>query len=360
MNNIDFISQPNGFPLEANLLNYMQSNYVSAIKALAASFGNAVIVSGISKNGSSRTEGWIYIDGDFVQFLGGPETTTFYVETTTIQKANSNGTLIDRYFTKVAKFGTNANFPTYNFADLKRISTQNLLQTSLFGLVAENAIMQGCAFSFNSGTGVFSVGAGVLIINNEVLSITNTTSQAAIYAVKDEDNPNEAKWVTSLPTASYIKFDNKGSSQYAKDVICRAMSSIGEIKMLSSEYATLFDNTGLGLAKFHGWAICNGSNGTVDMSGRFPMGFDQDNAVGNSGGDSEIVIGANGNVGQGEYGLVQRSMPGGNVTVTSVDANGSGNEPNVASIPQRIPMQGSGEPIEFKPSFVSLLFIQRI
>ena len=369
MNNINF-SSGNGFPLEANTLSFMQSDYQSAIKSIAKMVGDMAIVAGLEVSGNTLTEGWIVIGGDLVRFEAGTPTTTFYIQEVVSQKANANGVLIDRYTTKTARFGTSATGTNYNFADLKRVTGLELLSRAFSTSIAENAIVSGCVFSFNSGSGTWSVTAGIVCINNEILTVPAYSSQAAAYIVKDATFT--AKWVTALPSASYIIFNNKGSSQYLSYIQSRLMSPVGEIKMLSSEYSSLFDNTGLGLGRFYGWAICNGANGTVDFSGRFPMGTDQNAAVGDVGGDAEITIGinnmpshnhtdgTNGNVGQGEYGLVQRSMPGGNVTVTSVDSNGSGNEPNVASIPQRIPLQGGGEPIEFKPLFVSLLFIQRI
>lgn len=369
MNNINF-SSGNGFPLEANTLNFMQSDYQNAVKGIAKMVGNMTILAGLEQSGNTLTEGWIVIDDELIKFEAGAPTTSFYIQETVSQKANSNGVLIDRYFVRTARFGTSATGINYTFADLKRVTGLELLSRAFSTSIAENAIVSGCTFSYNSGSGVWSVTAGIVCIGGEIMTVPAYSSQAVAYIVKDAIFT--AKWVTVLPSASYIIFNNKGSSQYLSYIQSRLMSPVGEIKMLSSEYATLFDNTGLGLARFYGWAICNGANGTVDMSGRFPMGFDQDNAVGNNGGDAEITIGinnmpshnhsdgTNGNVGQGEYGLVQRSVPGGNVTVTSVDSNGSGNEPNVASIPQRIPLQGGGEPIEFKPQFVSLLFVQRI
>jgi len=51
----------------------------------------------------------------------------------------------------------------------------------------------------------------------------------------------------------------------------------GDIKMISCDngyIATNFDSTGLGRLERLGWAICNGENGTANMRGRVPVGFD--------------------------------------------------------------------------------------
>lgn len=368
MNNINF-AVGNGFPLEANTLNFMQSDYQNAVKGIAKMVGNMTILAGLEQSGNTLTEGWIVINDELIKFEAGTPTSSFYIQETVSQKANSNGVLIDRYFVRTAKFGTSVG-TNYVFADLKRVTGLELLSRAFSSSFAENAIISGCNFSYNSGSGVWAVTPGLACINGEILTVPAYSSQASAYIVKDATFT--AKWVTALPSVSFILFNNKGSSQYLSYIQNRLMSPVGEIKMLSNEYATLFDNTGLGLARFHGWAICNGANGTIDFGGRFPMGFDQDNAVGNYGGDSQIEIGINnmpshnhsggasGDVPSGDYGLVQRSIAGASVTAASVDANGSGTEPNIKSVPQNILYQGDGEPIEFKPLFVSLLFIQRI
>ena len=369
MNNINF-SSGNGFPLEANTLSFMQSDYQNALKGIAKMVGDMSIVAGLEVSGNTLTEGWIMLGNDLVKFEAGAPTTTFYIQEVVSQKANANGVLIDRYTTKTARFGTSATGTNYTFADLKRVTGLELLSRAFSSSFAENAIVSGCTFSYNSGSGVWSVTPGIVCIGGEIMTVPAYSSQGSAYIVKDATFT--AKWVTALPSVSYIAFTNKGSSQYLSYIQSRLMSPIGEIKMLSSEYATLFDNTGLGLARFAGWAICNGSNNTVDFSGRFPMGADQNAAVGDVGGDSEITIGinnmpshnhsggTNGDVASGNHGLIQRSVTGANVTASSVDSNGSGTEPNIKSIPQNIPYEGGSEPIEFKPLFVSLLFIQRI
>ncbi|MCC3159531.1 hypothetical protein LJ737_19975 [Hymenobacter sp. 15J16-1T3B] len=65
---------------------------------------------------------------------------------------------------------------------------------------------------------------------------------------------------------------------------------IGELKPLAINPAN-FDNTGKGKGRNRGWCYANGQNGTVDMSGVFPLGVNAANplltqrAVGDTGGE---------------------------------------------------------------------------
>ncbi len=71
---------------------------------------------------------------------------------------------------------------------------------------------------------------------------------------------------------------------------------IGTVKMLDGDISITFDVTGLGLTNtdWLGWAICNGQNGTPDLSGRFIVGYgtsssDYD-AIGKVGGEEEHTL----------------------------------------------------------------------
>ncbi len=61
--------------------------------------------------------------------------------------------------------------------------------------------------------------------------------------------------------------------------------------------ATKFDQTGgdkgLGLGTYTGWALCNGNNGTIDLRGKFPVGYsdtDGDYDLGDTGGSKTVTL----------------------------------------------------------------------
>ena len=81
MKKIDF-SQPGGFPLTQDQLNYLQQSYTECAHALARMGGNVAgpfIISGMAITNPSLgeysvTEGWLYYNGEIVRFL--PDTVT--------------------------------------------------------------------------------------------------------------------------------------------------------------------------------------------------------------------------------------------------------------------------------------------
>lgn len=377
MDNISF-ANPNGFPLEADAtLGAMQNNYVTSVKGLAAAFGGMTIVSGLEPNGSAVTDGWIYMGGDFVFFQGGAPDASFYIETTVVQKANENGVMYDRYFTKRAKFGTHSTLPNYTFGSLKRLHTQSLLQSAfLYTMLETEIILAGCQVSYDSSANTIDITEGLVYMAGKI--ITTPSLEAATptqYLVVDTTLPNVGKYVSSLPSSPYIAFNSGGTSQYYKDVLKRQVSIPGEVRMIASTLSD-FDNTGLGVNKMKGWAICNGSNGTFDMRGKTPVALAASgtfNTVGNSGGAEAITIGianmpahnhaadgSTGDVPATEFGLIRRSQVGESRTVSAADSLNSGTEPDIVTTPVRIPMQGSNEPISILQPYKVLLFIQRI
>ncbi|RMF03589.1 MAG: hypothetical protein D6772_01960, partial [Bacteroidetes bacterium] len=129
MNYADFNTQPDGFPLESDAtLGFVQSAYLDGIRAMAKITGaDNIIVTGLIRTGNSVTEGWILKDGDLVFFEAGSYLDTYVISTDVEQKANTNGTLVDRYFTKKAMFGTGPS--QFNFTDLRRVDNLQTQQT---------------------------------------------------------------------------------------------------------------------------------------------------------------------------------------------------------------------------------------
>lgn len=91
----------------------------------------------------------------------------------------------------------------------------------------------------------------------------------------------------------------------------------GDVKMVSCDGAYLianFEGNGLGKNKREGWALCNGNNGTPNLSGKFIVGYDPADpdydAIGDNGGakgvtltDAQTAVGIKPHVGAG--GLIE-------------------------------------------------------
>jgi hypothetical protein len=87
--------------------------------------------------------------------------------------------------------------------------------------------------------------------------------------------------VTSEPTIkNYIKieinqFNNNICTRYLQRVLKYYMSNIGDVYSYVGTDLYWFNNTtGLGYGPFHGFALCDGRNGTSNLTNRFLLGFD--------------------------------------------------------------------------------------
>ncbi|MEY4902833.1 MAG: hypothetical protein RLZZ292_648 [Bacteroidota bacterium] len=377
MNTADFFTATNGFPLEAdNTLGFMQADYQSAIRALARMAGvNNLILSGVEINNGIVSDGWIFYNNDVVFFQGGLLSTDFIIEEQIIQKANKNGNLYDRYTFRKAKFGSGSN--SVPFSTLKRIeSLEGILQKLGYTLFENEVIVSGLSVT-NNGSSIV-VTAGTIWINGNFL---NVSAYSGVFPVYLDD---KGVYQTVQPaTGTYIAF-NPYTSQYLKNVYKRAITLQGEI-LMQTALSDRFDGTGLGLGEMLGFALANGNNGTYDMRGRMAIGYDERssdpsngiwdsnyNTIGNLGGELAHVLtiaempehNHTGNQGgttlPNQWGLLRHTSVGEAKTIAGVDANGSGNEPDLVTPPLDIPHQGSDNAHENRPPYLVLAYIQRL
>ncbi len=376
MNYIDLFTQPNGFPLEADAtLGFMQSDYQSSIKGLAAFFGTGVIISGLVEAGGTASEGWIFLGGDFIRFEGGAIQATYVIAETWVQKANESGVLVDRYKTKKAMFGTGGT--TYNYADLQRLETLQNLQNRILDVVTfePEVVLSGCAVSsVDTGAFTLAIAAGVAVINRKFVTAPAYAGGYPVYLKLD------GTWTNTAPASNYIAFNPYTSQRYA-DVIARAGAPIGDVKMQAT-LSTNFDGTGLGKWSLKGWALCNGANGTFDLRSRFVVGYDPRNTdpggniwdvayntPGTAGGEklhtlnvAEMPVHRHGpdTITGGQYGTVRKTIGGESLTSAAQDSASSGTEPDVTASPAPIAEAGGGVAHENRPPFRVLVIIQRI
>lgn len=366
MNNISFV-QPNGFPLEADgTLGFMQSDYQGGINALARALGgDYVIVSGCENNGSTYTAGWVVVGGEFLRFEGGAVGTACYIAQTIVPKPNADGTLVDRYFTRSVKMGAGAgsSFGFYQFTRMDSLLNAN---KALRAIVFEQAvILSGCTVNgFNETTQTVDIGFGYAYIEGVLKLVPSYSGAYPAYY-------DGVSWGVE-PVVNALSF-TPFTSQYYADVLSRQVAKIGEVRTfvaLSSD----FDSDGLGRWSYLGWAVCNGDNGTINMGGRAMIGIDPNSIYteGSTGGESEATLtipnmpehnhqqGQTGSVPVNGLGLIYRSSSSLNQTVSGADNVGGGNEPNVVTTPQSIPLEGSGSPFSIMQPYQVVVFAQRI
>lgn len=125
---IDY-TQLGGFPLTQDALDFMQQAYQEAIAALASLVGDGVIVSGMTDNGSTVTDGWIIWNGELLPFQGGNKQTYFIIQDITGTEQFEDDSIKPVYFTRLARFGSGSG--QIPFSALTRLDRIASLQTNL-------------------------------------------------------------------------------------------------------------------------------------------------------------------------------------------------------------------------------------
>ena len=117
MNKINF-NQTGGFPFETNTLDEMQKAY-EIFNNLGALAGNKAIIKGCKQTGNIVDDGYIYLDGEVLQFQGGQIQPNIIVVEDVTDMIFQDGTQKPVYKHRYATFGTGAN--AIPWADFKRV-----------------------------------------------------------------------------------------------------------------------------------------------------------------------------------------------------------------------------------------------
>lgn len=176
-----------------------------------------------------------------------------------------------------------------------------------------DCVLQGCTVSGNN------IGGGWIYFNGEIYQAIATVLPApgggqSLYwnIVQTTENPVT---LSSPYTVEYQDLVFKGvhikrtmvpawgtSGSVANAALPRVtatminggLNPLGAVQMWAGNIGTSFSGTGLGLTSMSGWALCNGQNGTIDLRGRFVVGYDPAvidyNAQGKIGGLSTVAL----------------------------------------------------------------------
>ena len=125
--NVLVVNQVGGFPMTTRILDEIQKAH-AVFNALGALGGELTIISGCVVAGPNIGNGFVYINGEVLEFRGGLAQAKVIIKEETeflaFQNGNSNPVIKTRY----ATFGTGIN--TINWVDFKRpLETKNLAQT---------------------------------------------------------------------------------------------------------------------------------------------------------------------------------------------------------------------------------------
>jgi len=142
---IDF-TKLEGLAVYQDTLDFLQTSYRDAISAIAKALGTRVIVTGVTDQGSTYSDGWVIIDGELMPFAGGLKTARVIIEDVTGTEVFADGTTQTVYYTRRAKLGVTGGFA---FTDFIRIDTMSAISQGLKNLVTAHNSLQS---AFNTHT----------------------------------------------------------------------------------------------------------------------------------------------------------------------------------------------------------------
>lgn len=119
MNNINF-NQDGGFRLSTNILAAVQASY-TLFNALGWIGGNLTIISGCEVNGSSVSDGVVFINGEVFNFKGGDLGTYVIIRETVTSYPFQNGTVKPVIRERYVSFGSGTPDQNFLWADFKRL-----------------------------------------------------------------------------------------------------------------------------------------------------------------------------------------------------------------------------------------------
>jgi len=156
--------------------------------------------------------------------------------------------------------------------EARELTAQALLEPAVILKGLEITSVQTDA-SFAVGN--VTINGGIATLNDDVLTVPSYAGPFPIYLQRS--GPGVGVWRTAptvppVDRVNYIRFA-PFPSQYLADVVKRAANPVNSLRMMVSYNQGAFDTTGLGRWAEYGFALSNGQNGTADMTGLIPVGF---------------------------------------------------------------------------------------
>ncbi|MBE7687420.1 phage baseplate protein [Tenacibaculum finnmarkense] len=135
MNYLDF-QQNGGFPLETNTLTEMQKAW-QIFNAFGFLAGDKTIISGCEISGNQITNGFIYLEGELLEFRGGIKQNSVVIIQEETKATFEDKTEKPVYFTRYATFGVSGN--SIPWSDFKHIDNLIVLSKKVKELKKELA-----------------------------------------------------------------------------------------------------------------------------------------------------------------------------------------------------------------------------
>jgi hypothetical protein len=264
-------TQLGGLNCFQDTLEFMQNSYIKPADALSAFVGDKYVLTGCEEIAGNVTDGWIVVNGQAIEFFGGPITSTskVVVNTVVIDESYDDATLKPFYYLKTASIGVIGGF---DYTELKRLpfkangvadacTQMSILLKAIIQFEPE-VIISGLEVSnVNTGSGTMELSSGLVLFDGKIVTPAAYTGSFPVWL-------NETgNWINTQPVSGlFIKFDPHTSQRY-KNVLDRAITPVGRVIMeetLSDRFDTV---TGLGKWEMKGYQLMNA------MQGRVPVGL---------------------------------------------------------------------------------------
>lgn len=140
MNKSKFI-QTGGYPLKAERLQEQETAY-SIFNSLGALAGNLTIISGCTVIGSNVGDGFVYIDGELLEFKGGAfdNNSTVIIIEEAVNRAFKNGLIKQVYAIRYATFGTAET--SWAWSSFKAVDAMSVMMARLDTMEKKTAVFQ--------------------------------------------------------------------------------------------------------------------------------------------------------------------------------------------------------------------------
>jgi len=342
---------------------FMQDAYEKALAAIAAGLGDKWVLSGCIDNGTTVTDGYIIVGNDILPFTGGTKagSPNVKVTTTVTKELYDDGVEKDFYTVKTAAMVALGDFA---YTALKRLPTGGIMKNiSDLQKVVERAInfepavilTGGLVSSVDTGATTCNISAGSALMDGVLVEFSAQTGATyPIYLLPDGTFNN------SLPGGTYIRY-NPYTSQYYKDVLKRAVTGVGEIKMFET-LTDRFDGSGVGRWEMAGFQLM------TTMQSRSPLGLwwngvavtnvtdSNHTTAGNQGGGKTTTL-VGGNI--PDFTLELPLTTGGNIiahlTTSRVAAGSTGGDAT-----SDIEVNGDGDPLSIVNPYTVVVYAKRV
>jgi hypothetical protein len=165
-----------GLKFTQNRLGFVQESFAEPLGAIARLCGDKTILYGVEVAGSNVSDGWIVVDGELIQFIGGSLAAQVVITETIVPLVFGNSATHNVHYTKTATCGV---IGAFNFSELRPLpSLKNMWPKDSLRQCIKDAAYEAANFDIDGyGIGdeagwrilskVYTDAAGAVLVNKK-------------------------------------------------------------------------------------------------------------------------------------------------------------------------------------------------